>query len=84
MFPGQARGPAQICSLEVGALEFGEINELVKSARTRYSERVLQATGQEISEQAARETALLPPSIEIWRGWGTAVTLLNTHGEKGT
>ena len=76
--------PACVEACKVGALEFGEINELVKSARTRYSERVLQATGQEISEQAARETALLPPSIEIWRGWGAAVTLLNNHGEKGT
>jgi carbon-monoxide dehydrogenase iron sulfur subunit len=75
--------PACVEACKVGALEFGEVNELVKAARTRYTERVLQATGQEISQVTARETAPLPLSIEIWRGWGAALTNLNASGEKG-
>ena len=70
--------PACVESCKVGALEFGEINELVKSARTRYSEAVSVAVGQ-ISPQITA----FPANVEAWRGWGAAVTHLNTDGEKG-
>jgi len=78
--------PACVEACKVGALEFGEINELVKAARGRYSENVLQATGlQAISPDVARDETrhaeLVPLSIEIWRGWGKAVSVLNANGD---
>ncbi len=73
-------GPACVEACKVGALEFGEVNELVKAARTRYTERALQAIG---VEPAAVETTPLPMPVKIWRGWGAAVTQLNGDGEKG-
>ncbi len=71
--------PACVEACKVGALEFGELNEMVKAARMRYSERTLQAVG---PAQPPRETAPLPLSIEIWRGWGAAVGILNADGVK--
>ncbi len=73
-------GPACVEACKVGALEFGEINELVKAARTRYTGQALQAIG---VESAAAGASQLPVPIEIWRGWGAAVTQLNGDGEKG-
>jgi hypothetical protein len=64
---------------KVGALKFGEINELVKAARTRYTERTLQAIG---TEAVAVETLHLPVPIETWRRWGSAVSTLNSNGGK--
>ena len=75
--------PACVEACKVGALEFGEINELVKAARARYSERLLQTAGQVAAGQAAGAIALLPPNIEAWRGWGAAVSTLNSDGKKG-
>ena len=69
--------PACVEACKVSALEFGEINDLVKTARTQYSERALQAIG---AEGAAVKSALLPVPIEIWRSWGAAVTSLNADG----
>ena len=54
--------------------------ELVNAARGRYSEQVLQATGQ-VGTPVKIETA--PLSIQIWRSWGAAVSRLNADGEKG-
>lgn len=75
----QRRGqiPACVEACKVNALEFGEINELVKSARARYSERLLQASGQEPAVGAAEAIGLLPPNVEAWRDWGAAVSALN-------
>jgi carbon-monoxide dehydrogenase iron sulfur subunit len=69
--------PACVEACKVGALEFGELNELVQAARRRYSERTLQAVG---PAQPPLETVALPLSIEIWRGWGAAVSHLNADG----
>ncbi len=70
--------PACVEACKVNALEFGEINELVKAARTRYSEVVSVAFGQISSEMTA-----LPANVEAWREYGAAVTHLNTDGKKG-
>ena len=71
--------PACVEACKVGALEFGELNEMMRAARMRYSERTLQAVG---PAQPPRESAPLPLSIEIWRGWGAAVSHLNADGAK--
>jgi carbon-monoxide dehydrogenase iron sulfur subunit len=73
---GQIPACAEVC--KVHALEFGEINELVKKARTQYSEKVSVA----ISE-VPEELTTLPAQIVEWRAWGAEVTLLNTDGRKG-
>lgn len=71
-------GPACVEACKVNALEFGEINELTKAARIRYSEAVSVAFGQISSEMLA-----LPANVEAWREYGAAVTHLNTDGKKG-
>jgi carbon-monoxide dehydrogenase iron sulfur subunit len=73
---GQIPACVEVC--KVNALEFGEINELVKTARTRYSEAVSLAVG-----QVTKEPAMLPQSLQIWRTWGAAVESVNADGKKG-
>jgi carbon-monoxide dehydrogenase iron sulfur subunit len=70
--------PACVEACKTYALEFGEINELVKAARTRYSQAVSVATGEVSSEMLA-----LPANVDAWRGYGAAVTHLNADGKKG-
>jgi carbon-monoxide dehydrogenase iron sulfur subunit len=70
--------PACVEACKVGALEFGEINELIKTARTRYSGAVSLAVG-----QLDREFTALPVNVSAWRSWGAAVTGLNEDGKKG-
>jgi anaerobic carbon-monoxide dehydrogenase iron sulfur subunit len=70
--------PACVQACKVGALEFGEINELVKSARTYYSEQVSVAVSGIDTELTA-----IPANLDAWRDWGAAVTHLNADGEKG-
>lgn len=74
----QRQIPACVEACKVGALEFGEVNELVKAARTRYSEAVSVAVG-----QISTEITAIPANVEAWRGWGAAVTHLNANGKKG-
>jgi carbon-monoxide dehydrogenase iron sulfur subunit len=70
--------PACVEACKVNALEYGEINELVKARRTEYSQMVLAAGGQALSEVSA-----LPVAIETWRNWGASVSHLNADGKKG-
>ena len=70
--------PACVESCKVNALEFGEINDLTRSARTHYSQAVTAALG-----QASPQAAVLPANVEAWRGYGAALTHLNTNGKKG-
>ena len=70
--------PACVEVCKVNALEYGEINELVKARRTEYSQMVLAAGGQALSEVTA-----LPVAIETWRNWGASVSHLNADGKKG-
>jgi len=74
--------PACVEACKVNALEFGELNEMVKAARARYSEHVLQAVGQPSAGVAITAAAPLPLSIQIWRGWGESVSQLNADGGK--
>jgi carbon-monoxide dehydrogenase iron sulfur subunit len=69
--------PACVEACKAGALVFGEINELVKTARTRYSQAVSVAVG-----QAESELSEIPAGVQLWRGWGAAVSQLNENGRK--
>jgi carbon-monoxide dehydrogenase iron sulfur subunit len=70
--------PACVEACKAGALLFGEINDLVKAARSRYAEAVSVATG-----QPGNEIVALPAHIVAWRNWGAAIHHLNRHAEKG-
>jgi carbon-monoxide dehydrogenase iron sulfur subunit len=70
--------PACVEACKVNALEFGDINILAKSARTRYSEAVSVAVG-----QVSPQLISAPANIDAWRSYGSAVTHLNTNGKKG-
>jgi len=71
-------GPACVEVCKVGALQFGEINELVKAARSQYSEAVSVAVG-----QLSTQITAVPANVEAWRDWGLAVGNLNANGKKG-
>ncbi len=76
--------PACVEACKVGALEFGELNELVKAARGRYAGQVLQQVLPALGQVGApAQTESAPTSIQIWRGWGAAVSGLNAGTEKG-
>jgi carbon-monoxide dehydrogenase iron sulfur subunit len=61
--------PACVDACKVGALVFGDINELVKAARTKLAQTVSVAVG-----QIEPATARLPANVEAWRDLGRAVT----------
>jgi carbon-monoxide dehydrogenase iron sulfur subunit len=76
----QGQMPACVEVCKVGALEFGEINELVKRARTRLSEAVSVAVSRVVPSEVVAE----PASITAWRTWGAAVTGVNAaKGQEG-
>jgi carbon-monoxide dehydrogenase iron sulfur subunit len=70
--------PACVESCKAGALEYGEINELTKAARTRYSETVSVAVG-----QVSTTVTSIPANVDAWRSYGAVVTHLNANGKKG-
>ena len=70
--------PACVEACKVGALEWGELNDLVKAARTRYSEAVSVAVG-----QISGELVVIPANMEAWHAYGAEVSHLNASGEKG-
>jgi anaerobic carbon-monoxide dehydrogenase iron sulfur subunit len=74
----QGASPACVEACKVGALEWGEINDMVKTARTRYSEVVSVAVGQIPTEMSA-----IPAIMNAWHAYGAEVSQLNASGEKG-
>jgi len=73
----QGQIPACVEACKVGALQFGEINELVKAARTRYSEAVSVAV-----VQVSREIIALPANVDAWRAQGAAISHLKAETRK--
>lgn len=72
---GQVPACAEAC--KTGALQFGEVNELVKDARKRYARLVLDRIKAEV------ETMAEPAGVHAWRTWGEAVSQLNANGKEG-
>ena len=61
--------PACVEACKVGALVFGDVNDLVRTARTKLAETVSVAAG-----EIEPETIRMPANIEAWRALGQAVS----------
>ncbi|MFC1925333.1 4Fe-4S dicluster domain-containing protein [Chloroflexota bacterium] len=70
--------PACVETCKVGALEFGDINELVKKARTKVGRSVSAA-----SAQVAPEEEALPANVVAWRQIGRNLDQVGRKKEKG-
>ena len=68
----QGRMPACVETCKVGALQFGDVNELVKKARTRLGKAVSVAASQIKAEEAP-----IPANLRGWREWGDSVATIN-------
>ena len=64
--------PACVEACKVDALVFGELNDLVKAARTHLAEEVSVAVG-----AIEPKTARLSAQVESWRNWGKKVDKIN-------
>lgn len=67
----EGRIPACAEACKVEALQFGEINELVKAARARLSEAVSVAVG-----EIRPEVTLIPENVGAWRELGEEISQL--------
>jgi carbon-monoxide dehydrogenase iron sulfur subunit len=67
--------PACVEACKTGALVFGELNELVKLARTKLAEKVSAAAG-----ETDLETAQVPANVQAWRSMGEAVSTVGVEG----
>ncbi|MFC1924735.1 4Fe-4S dicluster domain-containing protein [Chloroflexota bacterium] len=72
------REPACVEICKSGALEFGDINDLVKKARTRVGRSVSTASAQVMPEEEA-----LPANVVAWRQLGHNIELINQRKQKG-
>ena len=68
----QGRQPACVETCKVGALQFGDINDLAKKARTKLGRSI-----SVVASQIKPEEDQLPPYFKAWRGWGEEVALVN-------
>ena len=66
--------PACVEACKTGALEFGEINELIKSARTKLAQSVSVAV-----VEVDTEAAQIPANVAAWRSLGEAVTMIGVE-----
>jgi carbon-monoxide dehydrogenase iron sulfur subunit len=67
----QGQMPACVEACKVGALVFGDINDLVKDASLRLAKVVSVAIG-----EIQPDTASLPSNIEAWRELGRSTTTI--------
>jgi carbon-monoxide dehydrogenase iron sulfur subunit len=67
--------PACVEACKTGALVFGELNELVKLARTKLAQSVSAAAG-----ETDLETAQVPANVQAWRSMGEAVSTVGVEG----
>ncbi len=58
------RDPACVETCKVGALVFGDINEIIRDQRKKFSRKVSVALQAQPSELTA-----LPENVQMWRGW---------------
>ncbi len=68
----QGQMPACVEVCKVGALQFGDVNELVKAASSVLAKSVSIAAGEIRAEMPG-----LPAHVEAWRAWGEAVNQVN-------
>jgi carbon-monoxide dehydrogenase iron sulfur subunit len=67
---GQIPACVEVC--KVGALVFGDLNELTRSSSARLARLVSAATG-----QIQPELPSLPTHFEAWRAWGEQTSKMN-------
>jgi carbon-monoxide dehydrogenase iron sulfur subunit len=67
---GQIPACVEVC--KVGALAFGEVNDLVRAASGRLARAVTAAAGDPMAKEPD-----LPPYYAAWRDWGEAATKVN-------
>jgi carbon-monoxide dehydrogenase iron sulfur subunit len=72
---GRIPACAEVCKVQ--ALQFGELNELVKTARTRLSEEVSMAVG-----QVRATPGVLPEHVKAWRDLGEATSHLTEKAKE--